>query len=325
MPRQRQQAHQFQSRKKPQQEGQHQQRERPLNQPQNHPNLLGLGHTRSLVVEDQNISEGGDSLSDNEIQVGNIRPGGNCMIFWCSKEALCKCPFCPAKFCEKHGTKSKYDAWPFEKFQNNIPYKYWPCDMCDRKLRENSDFIELCGGPSQYPIVLKAFLMNCTDEELNKGLRIPKKGNLLPEEVTFNCKICDDTITLSRIAKQTGKGSFHALATPIYGGIGVALMGPFGVFLGFILGGMASVNSFKEMAVCGNCCADCKSTKEDCSCANTTQPNSPTQINNIPWPSPDSVGAIGIDGKEWITFPPNSQNHFYRNAGDGEWIYSSNQ
>jgi len=38
-----------------------------------------------------------------------------------------------------------------------------------------------------------------------------------------------------------------------------------------------------------------------------------------PRPSKDASGAIGDDGYEWITFPPNSQNHFYRETGESEW------
>ena len=30
-------------------------------------------------------------------------------------------------------------------------------------------------------------------------------------------------------------------------------------------------------------------------------------------------GELGDDGYEWITFPPNSQNHFYRAGSDSEW------
>ncbi len=38
-----------------------------------------------------------------------------------------------------------------------------------------------------------------------------------------------------------------------------------------------------------------------------------------PKPSQDASGVIGDDGYEWITFPPNSQNHFYRVPGEREW------
>ena len=38
-----------------------------------------------------------------------------------------------------------------------------------------------------------------------------------------------------------------------------------------------------------------------------------------PAPSPDSNGVIGDDGYEWITFPPQSQNHFYRVPGTTDW------
>jgi len=38
-----------------------------------------------------------------------------------------------------------------------------------------------------------------------------------------------------------------------------------------------------------------------------------------PRPSPDASGVIGDDGYEWITFPPNSQSHFYRVPGEREW------
>ena len=39
-----------------------------------------------------------------------------------------------------------------------------------------------------------------------------------------------------------------------------------------------------------------------------------------PYPSTQSQGVIGDDGYEWITFPPNSQNHFYRAPGDETWL-----
>ena len=38
-----------------------------------------------------------------------------------------------------------------------------------------------------------------------------------------------------------------------------------------------------------------------------------------PKPSQDASGVIGDDGYEWITFPPNSQSHFYRVPGEREW------
>ena len=249
------------------------------------------------------------------------RPGVKCWRWFCKEEALCQCPFCEVAFCEKHGTKTKYDAWPFEKFKNNVPYKFWPCDMCDRKLRNNAEFIDLCGGPEQFTVTLKAFLEAWPDEELAKGLGVPKRTKVKAEDVSFKCKICKENITLSRFAKQTGKGSFHALASPIYGGIGVSLLGPFGVFLGFILGGMASVNSFKGMTVCGTCCATCEKSNHDCSCNSESSTITTPILDSIPRPSSDSEGSIGSDGKEWITFPPNSQNHFYRTPGDTEWIY----
>ena len=39
-----------------------------------------------------------------------------------------------------------------------------------------------------------------------------------------------------------------------------------------------------------------------------------------PQPSTEAQGVIGDDGYEWITFPPNSQNHFYRAPGDETWL-----
>ena len=39
-----------------------------------------------------------------------------------------------------------------------------------------------------------------------------------------------------------------------------------------------------------------------------------------PRPSTGAQGILGEDGYEWITFPPNSQNHFYRIPGSQEWI-----
>ena len=38
-----------------------------------------------------------------------------------------------------------------------------------------------------------------------------------------------------------------------------------------------------------------------------------------PRPSKDATGLIGDDGHEWITFPPNSQSHFYRVPGESDW------
>jgi alpha-tubulin suppressor-like RCC1 family protein len=39
-----------------------------------------------------------------------------------------------------------------------------------------------------------------------------------------------------------------------------------------------------------------------------------------PRPSTKVQGVIGDDGYEWITFPPNSQNNFYRTPGDETWL-----
>jgi len=39
----------------------------------------------------------------------------------------------------------------------------------------------------------------------------------------------------------------------------------------------------------------------------------------FPMPSNDINGTIGEDGYEWTTFPPNSQNYFYRVPGTTEW------
>jgi alpha-tubulin suppressor-like RCC1 family protein len=39
-----------------------------------------------------------------------------------------------------------------------------------------------------------------------------------------------------------------------------------------------------------------------------------------PRPSTQAQGDIGDDGYEWITFPPNSQNNFYRTPGDETWL-----
>lgn len=38
-----------------------------------------------------------------------------------------------------------------------------------------------------------------------------------------------------------------------------------------------------------------------------------------PRPSKEASGQIGDDGYEWITFPPNSQSHFYRVPGESDW------
>ena len=38
-----------------------------------------------------------------------------------------------------------------------------------------------------------------------------------------------------------------------------------------------------------------------------------------PRPSKETSGQIGDDGYEWITFPPNSQSHFYRVPGESDW------
>jgi len=39
----------------------------------------------------------------------------------------------------------------------------------------------------------------------------------------------------------------------------------------------------------------------------------------FPRPSNEAQGVIGGDGYEWITFPPNSQSHFYRVPGESDW------
>ena len=46
-----------------------------------------------------------------------------------------------------------------------------------------------------------------------------------------------------------------------------------------------------------------------------------TNTKPNPKPSKDLKGAIGDDGYEWITFPPNSQKNFYRAPGETEWKY----
>ena len=95
--------------------------------------------------------------------------------------------------------------------------------------------------------MLKSFLQSRPENELSKGLGTPKKGNNKAKDINFECSGCGNIVHLSRMAKQTGKGAMHAAASPIYGGIGVSLLGPFGVFLGFALGGYASVRSFQKM------------------------------------------------------------------------------
>lgn len=44
-----------------------------------------------------------------------------------------------------------------------------------------------------------------------------------------------------------------------------------------------------------------------------------TRQHTGPWPSSDAVGMLGEDGYEWITFPPNSQNFYFRTPGFTHW------
>jgi hypothetical protein len=44
-----------------------------------------------------------------------------------------------------------------------------------------------------------------------------------------------------------------------------------------------------------------------------------TRQHTGPWPSSDAVGMLGADGYEWITFPPNSQNFYFRTPGFTHW------
>lgn len=44
-----------------------------------------------------------------------------------------------------------------------------------------------------------------------------------------------------------------------------------------------------------------------------------TRQHTGPWPSSDAVGMLGADGYEWITFPPNSQNFYFRTPGFTYW------
>ena len=44
-----------------------------------------------------------------------------------------------------------------------------------------------------------------------------------------------------------------------------------------------------------------------------------TRQHTGPWPSSDAVGMLGADGYEWITFPPNSQNFYFRTPGSTHW------
>lgn len=73
-------------------------------------------------------------------------------------------------------------------------------------------------------------------------------------------------MNLSHMLKQAGASVGHATASPIYGGIGVSPLGPFGVFLGLMLGAYGTVNAFKNITICTNCCNGCKKSKSSCEC-----------------------------------------------------------
>ena len=114
-----------------------------------------------------------------------MKPLTECMGFFCSNPAFCKCPFCPVKYCEKHGTKTKWDAWPKEKFGNITPFQYWPCAICDRKLKDHPEFGNL--SETDYNDLLIEIFSLCTQEELEHGIGSIKKPNKkvhnLPEVV----------------------------------------------------------------------------------------------------------------------------------------------
>jgi len=102
-----------------------------------------------------------------------MKPLGECMSIFCSNPAFSKCPFCPVKYCEKHGTKTKWDAWPKEKFGNRTPFQYWPCAICDRKLKDHPEFGNL--GENDYNDLLIEVFSHCTQEELEHGIGSIKK------------------------------------------------------------------------------------------------------------------------------------------------------
>ena len=102
-----------------------------------------------------------------------MKPLGECMSFFCSNPAFSKCPFCPVKYCEKHGTKTKWDAWPKAKFGDKTPFQYWPCAICDRKLKRHSEFGNL--SEDDYNDLLIEILSFCTQEELEHGIGSIKK------------------------------------------------------------------------------------------------------------------------------------------------------
>lgn len=173
-----------------------------------------------------------------------MEPLKSCMSIWCSRPSICKCPFCSVHFCKKHGTKSRYDAWSVAKFGGDPPFQYWPCDICDRRLKDYKEFGQL--SDVEYEDVLLEAFSYCTQSELESGLGAVKrpKQRYNPSQKTSNKKpAANKTHTkkqssgkfCSSCGKKIGTGQRVAsnLGNRLIGGMfGSMLAGPIGAIIG---------------------------------------------------------------------------------------------
>jgi|TARA_B110000483_G_C18166412_1_gene531474 hypothetical protein len=106
-----------------------------------------------------------------------MRVSGECMIWGCKDQPFSACPFCTVKYCQRHGTVSKRDAWPKSKYPSSTPYPYWPCSICYRNLRNHAEF----DGLSESEFVQDAIktFSSISQVELEQGLgKVPRPKGL---------------------------------------------------------------------------------------------------------------------------------------------------
>lgn len=138
-----------------------------------------------------------------------------------------------------------------EKYLGKPPFQYWPCDMCDRKLKMYKEFGEL--SQKEYDEVLLEIFSYCTQDELERGLGSVKKPKHIyyPDEqnsITYyqNNSPSFRKESVSKSKPPIGKfcigcgktiGTGHRIASNlgsrIFGGfLGSAIAGPIGGIIG---------------------------------------------------------------------------------------------
>ncbi len=200
------------------------------------------------ISDEEEKSPLGVRLNEEEIVKVDTQVN-KCMIFWCSKDSICQCPFCGVSFCTKHGTKTKSNAWPYAKFANDIPYPYWPCVSCDDQLTGKYESEQISSSDASYIIALKNFLEGYSNEELNKKIPLPKYSDLKIGDVDnvgnneirnvqygVNCEICTSWIEWQRdsLTRKTGRGISGTFWGVVAGSI---VAGPIGFLIGLFGGG----------------------------------------------------------------------------------------